>query len=273
MFLYTPNLQDVVTGTASNSALSGGYGPNQIATVLGLGAFVLFSRFLIPYKNKLVHLVMLFFLAAMAYRALLTFSRGGVLVAGVMMAVFVIVFYFSTNIKTKVKLSFKVIALVFVSIAIWSLALLQTGGMIGNRYENKDALGREKEDVTTGRIELLETEIGTFEESPFFGIGVGNIKFKFIDELGRSIPTHNEITRMLSEHGFFGILALIVLICTPLIAKLQGATNLYFYPFMIFWILTIAHSSMRIAAPAVIYGLALLNITYEKKKTATIHRK
>lgn len=266
VFLYTPDLQDVITGTASNAALSGGYGPNQIATVLGLGAFILFSRYLIPYKNKVVHVIMLFFLVAMAYRAILTFSRGGVIVSGVMIAVFSIVFYFTTNIKTKIKTSFKVVGLIIISMAIWSFALLQTGGMIGNRYENKDALGNEKEDVTTGRLELFKTEMETFEESPFFGIGVGNVKFKFMDELGKEVASHNEITRLLSEHGFFGVLALIVLILTPLIAKLQGAQNIYFFPFLIFWFLTISHSSMRIAAPAFVYGLALLHITYEKKK-------
>lgn len=266
VFLYTPDLQDVITGTASNAALSGGYGPNQIATVLGLGAFILFSRYLIPYKNKVVHVIMLFFLGAMAYRAILTFSRGGVIVSGLMIAAFSIVFYFTTNIKTKIKTSFKVVGLIIISMAIWSFALLQTGGMIGNRYENKDALGNEKEDVTTGRLELFKTEMETFEESPFFGIGVGNVKFKFMDELGKEVASHNEITRLLSEHGFFGVLALIVLILTPLIAKLQGAQNIYFFPFLIFWFLTISHSSMRIAAPAFVYGLALLHITYEKKK-------
>ncbi|PVW16577.1 hypothetical protein DDV96_04245 [Marixanthomonas spongiae] len=273
IFIYAPNLRELVTGTASNAALSGGYGPNQVATVLGLGAFILYSRFFIPYKNKLVHLVMLFFMVLMAYRALVTFSRGGVLVAGVMMVVFSVVLYFSTGIRTKVKMSFKLFTLVFIGVAVWSLALLQTGGMIGNRYENKDALGREKEDVTTGRAELFKTEFETFEENAFFGIGVGNVKFEFEDELGQAVASHNEISRMLSEHGFFGIIALLILIFVPLLSKLSGRNNIYFYPFMVFWFLTIAHSSMRIAAPAFIYGLALLNIEYKEKKQPTVHKK
>ena len=37
LVLYSPNLQDVVTGTESNFMTSGGFGPNQVATVLGLG--------------------------------------------------------------------------------------------------------------------------------------------------------------------------------------------------------------------------------------------
>ncbi len=265
VFIYAPDLREVVTGTASNAALSGGYGPNQVATVLGLGAFILYSRFFIPYKNKIVHLVMMFFMVLMAYRALVTFSRGGVIVAGIMMVFFSIVLYFSTGVKTKVKISFKLFTIVFIGIAVWSLALLQTSGMIGNRYENKDALGREKEDVTTGRAELFRTEFETFEENAFFGIGVGNVKFEFENELGKAVASHNEVSRMLSEHGFFGIIALLILLFAPLLSKLAGSSNIYFYPFMIFWFLTISHSSMRIAAPAFIYGLALLNITYEKK--------
>src|SRR5690606_35487436 len=76
IILYTLNVQEIVTNTASNAALSGGYGPNQVATILGLGIFILFSRLLIPYKNMIVHWTMMFLMIVMAYRALLTFSRG-----------------------------------------------------------------------------------------------------------------------------------------------------------------------------------------------------
>lgn len=271
--LYSPDIREVITGTASNSAVSGGYGPNQVATVLGLGVFILLTRLLIPYKNMLVHWTMMFFLALMAYRALLTFSRGGVLVAIVMCLVFIVLFYFATNLKTKVKTSFRVIGLTVATLAIWSFTLFQTGGLIGNRYANEDALGREKEDVTTGRVDLLETEIDAFKGSPIFGVGVGRVKGYFEAELGVELPTHNEISRMLSEHGLFGILALMVLIFAPVFTKMQGRKNIYFWPFLIFWFLTIAHSSMRIAAPAVIYAFALLNIDYAPKKKTALHRK
>ncbi len=44
LFFYTPSIKDVVTGTESNFATSGGFGPNQVATILGIGMFILFSR-------------------------------------------------------------------------------------------------------------------------------------------------------------------------------------------------------------------------------------
>lgn len=271
--LYTPNVQEIVTNTASNAALSGGYGPNQVATILGLGIFILFSRLLIPYKNFIVHWTMMFLMVVMAYRALLTFSRGGVLVAVIMCLVFIFIIYLNTGLKTKAKVSVKVLAIVGAALLIWSYTLVQTSGLIGNRYANEDALGREKEDITTGRVDLLEVELEAFKENPFFGIGVGQGKFQFIEEIGITSASHNEISRMLSEHGVFGILALLVLILAPVITKMNGRKNIYFYPFIIFWGLTIITTSMRIAAPAFIYALCLLNIDYAPKKKPALHRK
>jgi len=271
--LYTPNVQDVVTGTASNSALSGGYGPNQVATVLGLGIFILFTRLLIPYKNILVHWTMMFLMVVMAYRALLTFSRGGVLVSVIICLVFLFIIYFNTGLKSKAKISLKVLSIIGVALLVWSYTIIQTGGLIENRYANEDALGREKEDVTTGRVVLLNVEIDAFKENPFFGIGVGQGKFQFKEEIGITSASHNEISRMFSEHGLFGILALLVLIAIPMLTKMNGRKNIYFYPFFIFWGLTIITTSMRIAAPAFIYALCLLNLDYAPKKNTALHRK
>jgi hypothetical protein len=271
--LYTPNVQDVVTGTASNSALSGGYGPNQVATVLGLGIFILFTRLLIPYKNILVHWTMMFLMVVMAYRALLTFSRGGVLVSVIICLVFLFIIYFNTGLKSKAKISLKVLSIIGVALLVWSYTIIQTGGLIENRYANEDALGREKEDVTTGRVVLLNVEIDAFKENPFFGIGVGQGKFQFKEEIGITSASHNEISRMFSEHGLFGILALLVLIAIPMLTKMNGKKNIYFYPFFIFWGLTIITTSMRIAAPAFIYALCLLNLDYAPKKNTALHRK
>tara|TARA_R110002050_G_scaffold68695_2_gene148814 strand:+ start:11512 stop:12201 length:690 start_codon:yes stop_codon:yes gene_type:complete len=51
LFLYTPDLASVITGTESNFATSGGFGPNQVATVLGIGIFVLTVKFFM-YKTS-----------------------------------------------------------------------------------------------------------------------------------------------------------------------------------------------------------------------------
>lgn len=272
VILYTPSRMDIFTNTASNAAASGGYGANQVSTALGLGFFILLTRFFIPYKNILVHGTMMVFMALMGYRALLTFSRGGVITAIACAVVFIGIYFFVVNIKRKAFVTARVVLIVFGAVALWGASEARTGGMITNRYTNKDSLGREKDDFTTGRKDLMEAEIDAFKTNPVFGLGVGRVKGYFEEELGVTLPTHNEVSRTLSEHGLFGILALLTLIFAPIITKLQGRQNIYFYPFILFWLLTIMHSSMRIAAPAFLYALSLLNINYVSEKKISVRR-
>lgn len=272
VYLYNPDIREVITGTASTHATSGGYGPNQVTTMFGLGAFILYSRFFIPYKNKLLHLIMMFFMILMVYRALITFSRGGVFVAAVMIVVFTLLFFLASRFQKKVKVIYKLVPIIAGIIIIWIYALVQTGGLIENRYANKDALGREKTDVTTGRSNLMSTDIEGFKENPVFGLGVGSGKYYRIEEIGVESASHNEVTRMLSEHGALGMIALSILLLAPVIEKLSGRRNIYFYPFLIFWFLTINHSAMRIAAPAFIYALSLLHLRPSNEKSS-LYRK
>ena len=270
IILYNPDLRDVITNTAASSAASGGYGPNQVATALGLGIFILFSRLLIPYSNKGVRVLIMFILAAMTFRGILTFSRGGILTGALMSLTFLITYFLFTDLKKKMGSIIKLVGVFVVIGLIWTLSLLQTGGLIENRYTNKDALGREKEDITTGRVDIIDTELNSFFEHPFLGVGVGSMKNIRFEETGIKAATHNEISRMLSEHGMFGIFALLLLILIPIFNNPLGDKNIYFYPLLLFWFLTINHSAMRIAAPAFIYGLSLITITREKK--TALHR-
>ena len=271
IILYNPDLRDVITNTAANAAASGGYGPNQVSTALGLGIFILFSRLFIPYKTKLVNYLMMALLAVMTLRGILTFSRGGILTGVVMISIFTVFFFSFTNLKSKLKTGIKLIGVVGAIGLIWTLSLLQTGGLIENRYTNKDSLGREKVDISSGREQIIVTELEAFFENPFLGVGIGIMKYVRLEKTGIKAATHNEISRMLSEHGLFGIFALLILIIVPIINNPFGIKNIYFYPLLLFWLLTISHSSMRIAAPAFIYGLGLITIIHEKKDS--VHRK
>jgi len=154
----------------------------------------------------------------------------------------------------------------------WLFSSISTFGLIDKRYSNQDAAGRVKQDITTGRAELLRTELEAFYQAPLTGIGVGKIREFRYETTGRLSATHNEISRILSEHGLFGLISLLVLVATPLSLLLKRKPHSYLLPLLIFWLLTISHSSMRIAAPAFVYGLALINIINAKQKPA-IHRK
>lgn len=271
--LFMPSGKDIFIHASSNAAASGNYSGNQVATVFGLGFFILLTRFFIPYRNPIVHWTMMFFMALMMYRALLTFSRGGVVASVLMAVVFIAIYWLRVGVIGKAKATLKMVALGFGVVFLWGYTTVATGGMITNRYTNKDALGREKEDITTGRAELAEAELAAFSTNPLLGKGTGGSKEFFEDELGISGASHNEVTRMFSEHGLFGILALMILMFAPWISILQGRRNIFFVAFQLFWFLTLLHAAMRIAAPAFIYALCLLNLDYAPEKKTAVRRK
>ena len=271
LLFYTPDTRDALSGTGSNYATSGGFGPNQVATALGLGMFLLFVQLFTQGKQRLIFFVNLGLLSLLGYRAIVTFSRGGVLVAVIISILFVIFYYAKANIKAKQRSWVIIILITGVSILTWSLTSVRTDGLINKRYANKDAAGRIKEDVSTGRGVLISSELEAFVENPITGIGVGKVKEYRIQKTGIEAASHNELSRLLSEHGLAGLLALIILILYPLTYRIKNSKNFLFFSFLGFWFLTINHSSMRIAAPALIYGLSLLDIVYEKKNP--VHRK
>jgi len=271
LYFYTPSLgESLMNGTNANFAASGGYGPNQISTVMGLGAFILFTR-LFAIKDKTVNLVDLILMILMSYRAIVTFSRGGVITALLCMLCFIIIFYFKGSGKDKNNLTWKFALVIISVISIWGYTALRTEGLITYRYTNRNAAGKLEDDITTGRTELLLTELHGFYNSPIMGVGVGKAKDARSEETGTETASHNEISRLLSEHGLLGLFALLILIFVPIIYWFKFKNNYYFLAFVAFWFLTINHSAMRIALPAFVYGLALLYIVDEKKPP--VHRK
>ncbi|SDS68320.1 O-antigen ligase like membrane protein [Formosa sp. Hel1_31_208] len=270
IFFYNPSVRDVLSSTGSNRSASGGWGANQVATVLGLGMFVVVVRLFTKSPSIGMKILNLTIFSAIAFRAMVTFSRGGVITAIIAIIAFLGIYYLKVSRRKKNE----ILALfVFFSLCVavtWVITSKQTDGFIDLRYANKDHLGREKGDVTTGRKKLFQEELDGFISNPFFGIGSSRAKDQRIELEGQGVTSHSEISRLLAEHGIFGIIIILILIFKPLDLRSQNKRNYYFYAFLCFWFATINHSSMRIAAPAFIYALTLLNVTYEKRP---VHRK
>ena len=262
LMIFTPSLEDSVTGTSANFAASGGFGPNQVSTIMGLGAFLFFVRFSQNQQLNLIKILDGIFLLLCAFRGLATFSRGGMLVAAIMISLFLGThWFFSVRSRAQLSSARPLVFLAVGVVVVWAYTSVATGGLLDNRYLNKNAAGVVKSDITTGRAQLLDTEIAAFMSEPFWGVGAGVIKQYRQENFGVNAASHNEVSRLLSEHGSFGIAILLLLLFIPLSRRLQGETNPYFYAFFFFYFATINHSSMRLAAPAVVYGLCLLHET------------
>jgi hypothetical protein len=258
--LYTPNIRDVITSTQSNFEASGGYGPNQVATILGLGMFIFFSRIILESRSKFLVVVNLIIALNITYRGMLTFSRGGMITGFLMIVLLLLFLYYKSNYSGRVKLNYILILMVLAMLGTWGYTSFQTGGMIDKRYANQDAKGRAKENKFTGREDLAQDEINIFLENPIFGVGVAKgVEVRRLEKSDVPI-SHDEITRMLAEHGSLGVLALLILFFTPLILYLENKFNMFLLCFVTFWFLTINHAAMRTAAPAFVYALSLLNV-------------
>ena len=266
LYFRTPSVSEIAFGGGASFEASGGYGPNQVATILGVGVFIVGAHLFLKRRIFMLFSIDIVLFTYLIYRGLITFSRGGMITA--VMAISVFTYYFILSKENKILNLAKYAGLV----ALFGFALFVytsnvTGGMLENRYANKNAAGATKSDFTTGRGTLFISEMSAFMEHPFFGIGVGGGKFYRMEELEIQAASHNEMSRLIAEHGLIGIVALFLLIMVPIrhMFKQPYLARAFLASFLIFWFLTINHSAMRIAFPGFIYGLSVAIIVFNEK--------
>lgn len=270
LFLYNPSIKDVLRGTHSNFATSGGFGPNQVATILGLGMFALTVRLFMKSPTMILKIFNGILLGIISFRGIVTFSRGGIITAVIIISAFLFLLYSKSTQKMKGRIFYTFVLFGILGVGVWLISSNQTMGLIDKRYANQDVSGRAKEDLSTGRVTLFMDDLQGFIENPILGVGANGAKELRIKKGLGLKASHNELSRLFSEHGMFAFFILLILIFIPLLYRLENRRNIFFYSMLGFWFATINHSAMRIAAPGFIYALALLNVQYDKRP---IHRK
>ncbi|MFK8059952.1 MAG: O-antigen ligase family protein, partial [Polaribacter sp.] len=262
MYLYfrTPDLREIVFQSEANFQTSGGFGPNQVATAIGLGMFIITVFILSKYKLTGYLLLDSVFLIYFSYRGLLTFSRGGIIASFFTLILFSIFYVIYKKISISILFKYLAISSFFI-FSIWLYTSDITGGMLNNRYTGKNAIGTQS-DITTGRIDIFKVQFDNFLDNPL-GIGVGNGKYERQKKTEHVTgASHNEVGRLLEEHGYIGLFLLIMLLTIPLFNFFRGnfLQKAFIISFYSIWFLTINHSAMRIALPGFIYGLSLIRI-------------
>jgi len=250
---YTVANEDLQFTGESNLATSGGFGPNQVSSMLGLGVFLSLAGLILFEKRSRFSIYFAVSALFMAALSVMTFSRGGIYNA--IGAVLVLILFQSRNIST----SLKRVAPLFVLAAIFLLVIFPylnsfTGGALEERFDDTG---------TTNRWEILEADIQVFLENPLFGVGVGESREARKRLLEFGAVSHTEFSRLLSEHGAFGLGALAALAImvftnlrrpnsTPGKAFIAGAIAWSFFFMM--------NAGMRLAAPSFMLGLAFVTI-------------
>ncbi len=261
LIIVTPNLEDIEFGTESNFQASGGFGPNQVSTVIGLAVFLLIVGLLLKAYLVKSFPVDLIFLVIFIARGLATFSRGGMI--GAVIGGIILIGY--TVIASKRSTAFVTVFsfLMFaggVSLVVWNYVNEQTKGRLEYRYEGRNYMTGKQREITSGRTEIILNELDQFYKNPLLGIGPGMGSLKVTNRAGRPAHSHMEYTRMLAEHGVFGLIALLIMIIAPIIYifKLPAVHWPLPMAIFVFVLFTLSHSAMRLAVPGFFYGLCLI---------------
>jgi hypothetical protein len=251
---FTVTAEKIRFTDESNRATSGGFGPNQVSAMLGLGVFICIACYLL-FKNRSKEKLLLAFLAIfLAAQSVMTFSRGGIYNAAG--ATLVVLLFQMNNVGKGLK---KIIAVGSIA-AIFMLAIFPqmndfTGGTLGARFESTE---------TTGRFEIAEADLMIFMENPVWGAGVGEAfeyRAKFFKHM---VAAHTEFSRMVAEHGVFGIFSLLALGLAASFAFWRQKTDLgrsIAAGFITWSVLFMFNTGMRLVAPSFIWGLSFIVLT------------
>src|SRR5205807_7263592 len=111
----------------------------------------------------------------------------------------------------------------------------------------------------TGREEIAQADIKVFLNHPLMGAGIGLSRQARISEVGVGHMAHTEYTRLLSEHGIFGLAALVIMFWVALQRFLGARTALekaFVAAMLMSGFLFMASTAMRLALPGFAVGFA-----------------
>lgn len=238
----------------SNFLTSGGFGPNQVSAMLGLGALFCFLYVLNDRSRGGLRLTLLVAMLVLATQSALTFSRGGLYTAGGAAAVAVLYLLRDNRARLRMVLVVALIALAANYLIIPALDEF-TGGALSQRFQDTSLTGRDR---------LLEADLQIWQEHPIFGAGPGgggSIRARAaLGQLGFDrVAAHTELSRLLAEHGTLGLLALLLLAGASVrnLRRQRNSAGKALVAALIVWaLLFMLGSAMRLVAPAALFGLS-----------------
>lgn len=255
---YIVNVGDLEFSSESNNITSGGFGPVQVSSLMGLTVIVAILLVLAesdPAPRIIAGAVGVW----SAVQSLLTFSRGGMFAVAIAVAGLVVVQAWNREARRKVFAIVGVSLLVGYYIIIPRLDAFTRGGL-EERFS----------DTKTGRTELATDDIDIFIKNPLFGVGPGMSKYRRLpyeicelraDRCNFEGSSHTEFTRMLAEHGTVGLVAMVMLVLLALQALRRAGPSLAVTVVMLLWaIAQMVYANLRIAAVPFAFAFAFLQI-------------
>ncbi len=244
----------------SNPMTSGGFGPNQVSAVLGLGSLMALLLALDRSASRILRAVFFVFSLFLIAQSAMTFSRSGLYMAcgGAAIAIILLI----QDRRSRLRL-FAVIVALFLTVNFLLLPRLDefTGGALTKRFSDTGL---------TGRDELALSDLRVFSEHPVFGVGPGQARYyRDPGSAHSSAAAHTEFSRLLAEHGAFGFIAILVslLMAFQHFRQSRTARGRAVAGSMTAWsLLFMIGAAMRLVAPSFVFGMAAATILPEDAK-------
>jgi hypothetical protein len=246
----------------SNFAASGGYGPNQVSAALGFAALLCLVIATDKGPSKTVRVLFAALVVAFTVQSSLTFSRGGLYMAGGAAAV--ALSFAASDARFRLRVAMLLVGL-FIIGNFFVLPYMDafTDGGLSARFESTNL---------TGRDALIRSDMALWQANPILGVGPGNGRLQrgiaYASNAGETalatgpeqlVAAHTEFARMLSEHGAFGLIAMLLLgiAATMNIRRETDTHNKALTAGLIAWSMLFAMSeAMRVFLPSFTFGLA-----------------
>lgn len=215
-FIKTPDFDTIEFDLGAQFTTTADTPSNQVSTVLGLGMFLSFYSIINKLKFSGLLILDIVFLLLFAFQGLLSFSRGGMLIAALGMLILVV---YSQQTPYKISRSRLLIGSVFAILGLYfvfQVANQITDGKLLLRYqgETQGTLLGNKEKTTdvivSGRVSILREDFNLWIKNPITGVGAA--ASRYLRDRTKYVSPHIEFSRLLAEHGIFGILYFITLL-------------------------------------------------------------
>ena len=247
----------------SSKVASGGLGQNQASSILGLGALLAFLYLVIDRRHPTMRALVAALGLWCAGQGALTFSRGGVITAVGAAAAAGFFLLRDRRSRGGVVLRGMMVAVLAIFVLVPILDSV-TGGAFSERFSSASL---------TGRDQIIEADLIAFRENPILGTGPGESE-KYHALTFRYSSTHTEYSRLLAEHGLFGLAALVLLVWMSYARWRRPApllTQAFTAAFTVWSLLFMFHAAMRMAAVSFIFALGAAMLVPEV--SAMAHRR
>lgn len=267
--LKTPDYNDIDFKLGANKEASGGFGSNQVSSIIGMGMTLIVL--LVQLKRPFFKIIWLNYLLLgyLAFRGLLTFSRGGVI--GALLA---IVISLLPQIFNNIRAFFRTLALIIILGLLGVLIFNKVNDITDNqlllRYEGettdtKNGLKTKTLNTSTsGREEIVVADLAIFANNSFFGVGPGQAKeLRPLYGTNEESAAHIEVTRLLAEHGIGGAIVVLIFLGFPIYwvrKQKNGVWKSVSSGLFTIAIFTSMHSAMRTNITVVCYALAAMPV-------------